>query len=448
MTLKTLTARLESILFDPRLWAGLLFMAGLYWLDLPYYDDHAPRQAGTATIARNFYAFGINPFYPLSDICGAASPDYFATEFPLLQVLTTLLYYVFGEHYWVGRFVNWSVSCLGLVFFARLTDRVTDKKAGLFAMFMLIGSITLAFMRKMMPDTFSLFLVIIGTYYFFRYLDQHQRRDLLLGTFLATLGVLSKIPSVMVLTLLVVPLLNPDIPLRRKRNVGIGITVAGLLTAGWYFAWMPHLQEITHCPPLIFPVSLAEGFRIFFFELPEKAWQRFHHVAFYGPWPLILAFVGVGFSIWKQAWSFLLGALAYLIIFFLYAFKTGHVFPTHTYYIIPLIPLMSIFVGQLFTWSGRWKWLALVLTFVMIFEPVRKTGKDIYLYPAPVDQLGQTLDGLGVAKDDLIMINDGSINPTLMFYARRRGWTVTNDILTKYEWMNGYRAQGLKFLVV
>ncbi|MFK8163153.1 MAG: hypothetical protein AB8H12_11875, partial [Lewinella sp.] len=47
-----------------------------------------------------------------------------------------------------------------------------------------------------------------------------------------------------------------------------------------------------------------------------------------------------------------------------------------------------------------------------------------------------------------IMINDGSINPTLMFYARRRGWTVTNDILTKYEWMNGYRAQGLKFLVV
>lgn len=445
----TVTNRLETIFLDPRFWVTLLFLSGLYWLDIPYYDDHSARQTGTATIARNFFKFGINPMYPMSDICGEHSPDYFATEFPFLQTLTTPLYYLFGEQYWIGRFVNWSVSCLGLVFFAKLVDRIFGKPVGVYAMLGLIGSVTLMFMRKMMPDTFSLFLAIIGTYFLYRYLDEGKRRDLLIGGVVVTLGVLSKIPSLMVLTLLSTPFLLKTIPLRRKAWTFAAMSLAGLVTAFWYFYWMGHIQEINRCPPLIFPVSLLDGFNTFFFEIPRYSYTRFTKVAFFGPWPFVIFLVGLIYSIWKRQWSLLLGAVAYTVLLLLFAFKTGHVFPTHNYYVIPYIPLMVLFAAQLF--HQRWlSWrIALVLILLGIYEPIIKISTDIYLNYEPLEaELYKLLDEAGSGPNAHIMINGRQIDPTLMYYSRRKGWAITNSTLEKYHWMPDYRKAGLKHLVV
>jgi|GEM_PF-813460 len=445
----TLSAPLGNFLPDPRFWAGLLFLAGLYWLDLPYYDDHSARQAGTATIARNFYKFGLNPLYPMSDICGEHSPDYFATEFPFLQTLSVPLYHLFGEQYWIGRLVNWTVSCLGLVCFARIVDRIFDKPVGLYAMLGVVGSVTLMFMRKMMPDTFSLFLAVIGTYYLYRYLEEGRGRQLILGGVIVTLGVLSKIPSLMVLTLLSTPFLFKTIPLRRKIRVFSVLLVAGCCTACWYFYWMGYLQDINRCPPLIFPVSLSEGFQTFFFEHWRNAYTRFTKIAFFGPWPLVLFLIGVVYSAWKRQWPLLLGAAVYTVLLLLFAFKTGHVFPTHNYYVIPYIPLMALFAAQLF--HQRWLpwWGALLIILAGIYEPVRKNGKDIYLRYDPLEvELYRLLDEAGSDPDAHIMINGRQIDPTLMYYSKRKGWAITNETLEKYHWMPDYRAAGLKHLVV
>jgi len=443
------STRLEKILLDPRFWAGLLFLSGLYWIDLPYYDHHSARQTGTATIARNFFKFGINPMYPMSDICGAHSPDYFATEFPFLQTLTAPFYYLFGEQYWIGRLINWSVSCVGLVCFARITDRILGQPAGLYAMLAVIGSVTLMFMRKMMPDTFSLFLVMIGTYLLYCYLEEGRKRQLLLGGVIVTLGVLSKIPSLMLLTLLSTPFLLKTIPLRRKAWVFGTMTVAGAITAFWYFYWMGHIQEINHCPPLIFPVSLAEGFHTFFYELWWNSYSRFTLVAFYGVWPFIFFLLGVLYSIWRGQWRLLLGALVYTVLLFLFAFKTGHVFSTHNYYVIPYVPLMALFAAQLF--HKRWlSWkIALLLIIAGIYIPVLRSFQEIYLNYDPLEvELYQLLDEAGSDPDDHIMINGRQIDPTLMYYSRRKGWAVTNSTLEKYHWMPDYRKLGLKHLVV
>jgi hypothetical protein len=45
MISNTFTSRLEKLLFDPRLWAGLLFLADLYWLDLPLHLRPRPHHA-------------------------------------------------------------------------------------------------------------------------------------------------------------------------------------------------------------------------------------------------------------------------------------------------------------------------------------------------------------------------------------------------------------------
>jgi len=49
---------------------------------------------------------------------------------------------------------------------------------------------------------------------------------------------------------------------------------------------------------------------------------------------------------------------------------------------------------------------------------------------------------------DKIMVNDGSFSPTVMYWAKRKGWSVNQDVPSKTEWMDGYRKQGLKYIVM
>lgn len=454
---QSLLTAMERVIFDPRLWAGLLFVAGLFYLDLPYLGDHAPRQTGTATIAQNFYELGLNPFYPTSNICGEVAPDYFATEFPFLQTLSVFFYYIFGEQYWIGRLINWTVSCLGLVYFALLVSKLmagatadeTARRTGLFAMLLVIGSITTTFMRKMMPDTFSLFLAIIGTYYLYAYLLDGRRRKLLIGGVLVALGVLSKIPALVVVTLLAVPFVDKAIDLRRKVWVTGVLGIAGLLTAGWYFAWMPHLQQISTCPALIYPVSLREGFEIFAFEMHEKSIRRFRDIAFCGSYPFWLFLVSLVITMIRREGKLLFGTLAYTALFMLFVFKTGKVFPTHNYYVIPFIPLMAFYCGKLLEEQLMSKWLGLGVALALTVMPLRYAYDDVYLKKDPPElRLENLLDRTGSDPNDKIMINSGWMNPEAMFYARRRGFFADSSTLDHYNWMPDYRDMGVRRVVV
>lgn len=447
----------ERVLFDPRLWAGLLFVAGLFYLDLPYLGDHAPRQTGTATIARNFYELSFNPFYPTSNICGEIVPDYFATEFPLMQTISVFFYYVFGEQYWIGRLINWTVSCVGLVYFALLAGLLSEgrqtvrqaERIGLFAMLLLIGSITTTFMRKMMPDTFSLFLAVAGTYYLYVYLRDGQRNKLLVGGLLVGLGVLSKIPALVVVTLLAVPFVDGAIGIRRKGWVTAVLGIAGLLTAGWYFVWMPHLQGITTCPPLIYPVSLREGFDVFMFEMHEKSIRRFRDIAFCGSYPFWLFLTSLVITLFRREWKLLAGTLAYIVLFLLFVFKTGKVFPTHNYYVIPFIPLMAFYCGKFLEEQLTSKWIGLGVALALTVMPLRYAYDDLQLgKKAPELRLEKILDQTGSDRDDKVMINGGWMDPAPMFFAHRRGFFAEGATLDQHNWMPDYRRMGVRRVVV
>lgn len=442
---------LHDYFFDARCWAALIFLAGLVSLDLPLHDDHSWRQGWGMMIARNFYRYGWNPLYPLSDICGEASPDYFATEFPLQQALAALVYRITGEQYWVGRLIVWATSCLGLWYFARLVGRlVGSERAGLYAMLVLTGSIAMTFARKLMPDSFSLFLTIIGTYYLLVYLEErHRLRDLLLGGGLVALGVLCKIPSVVIVTLLAVPYLRGRVPLRAKAVATAALGLAGALVAGWYFAWMPHLQEITACNPLIFPVSLSEGYTIVVEEMGDNTLFRFKWNAFYGGAPFLAAVLGWAYALGRGDWRLILASLAYSGLFFLFMLKTGHVFPTHSYYVIPYIPLMSLFAGLLLD-QGRWLarrtslWAAIALATTGVAVTLADTALQGKLEEV---RLGPVLDSLGAPPDALVMFNGRWGEPTTMYYTGRRGWVRDNNHLRRYDWMPDYRSRGLGYII-
>lgn len=46
------------------------------------------------------------------------------------------------------------------------------------------------------------------------------------------------------------------------------------------------------------------------------------------------------------------------------------------------------------------------------------------------------------------MVNNGMFNPTLMFYTRRKGWTVNQDVVSKVDWMPDFKRDGLKYIVI
>lgn len=441
--------KVRDLLYDPRCWAVGVFLIGLVTLDLPLHDDHSWRQGWGMMIARNFYTVDFNIFYPLSDICGERSPDYFATELPLMQALMAAGYHVFGEQWWIGRLINWSVSCLGLWYFSRLVGELVSPRAGLYAMIALIGSIVLTFSRKVMPDTFSLFLVVIGTYYLYRYLWRGRRWQLVLGGVLVALGVLCKIPSVVVVTLLAVPYLRGELPIERKVLTAAALGLAAALMVGWYFYWMPHLQEMTTCFPLIYPVSLREGFDIVVNELSTQALMRVQWNAFYSEAPYYLSVLGFFLTVLRLQWRLVLAGLIYSLIFLLFVFKTGAIFPSHSYYVIPYVPLMALFIGALLdrsTWLPRR--VSLVASIALCVVPLSVTLMDVRLVNDLKEvRLAPVLDSLGVAQDAKVMINGRWGEPTTMYYSGRRGWVLDNNHLTNYQWMPDYRSKGLQYII-
>ncbi len=448
--MKLLTSRFSwEIFLDIRLYVACLFVAGLFTLDAPFHGDHWHRQAIVAEIARNFYELGINPFYPQSNICGALSPNYFASEFPLLQTLQALGYYLFGEEFWWGRLVNWAVSCLGLVFFAKLTDAIAGPRAGLYASLALIGSIFITYGRKYMPDTFSLSLVIIGTYYLWRYLETGNWRRLAGGGLLVALGILSKIPSVTVVTFLGVAYLDGMIPFRRKVMVSGVLALCAALMGSWYFYWMPHLQSITNCEPLIYPVSFSEGWDQIVHQYPYKTFDRLRVNAWRSWLPFYGFLLGVVVAVLRGKWRIVAAGAAYALLSFLFILKTGHVFPTHVYYVIPILPLMAFFIG--FLMNSRWIPPAgsLVVMLLLTIPAIQFTIDDLRLYPdLPEIELEKKLDELGVGREDLIMVMGKTLRPTLMYYTHRRGWSVNPDIVDHPKWFPDYRRDGLTTLIL
>ena len=161
-------------------------------------------------IARNFYELGMNLFYAQTDICGTSSPDYFEKEFELIQAITAMYYHAFCEPFSLGRLANCTVSCLGFWYFDRLGGRILSEGAGLYAMLPLKCSIVLTYSRKILPDTFSLFLTTMETYYLFCYLsDLVGWGKRCFGTLGGAGGLLAKVPSVVVATLPVIPRVDP-----------------------------------------------------------------------------------------------------------------------------------------------------------------------------------------------------------------------------------------------
>ena len=147
----------------------LFFVIRLFGItNAPLEIGHNWRQSLTNMIARNFYENGANLLYPAIDMAGEKT-GIIGSEFPLFNYLIYLVSELFGYDHWYGRLINLIVSSLGIYYFYRLLKESINEKVAFNASLILLTSIWFAFSRKIMPDTFSVSLVIIGLYYAYQF---------------------------------------------------------------------------------------------------------------------------------------------------------------------------------------------------------------------------------------------------------------------------------------
>lgn len=425
----------------------VFFFIGLYDIQQPPLDKHDWRQTLTLSIAENFLEHP-NPLYPRTDI-GGDTEGIMAAEFPAFNYLLAMLFKVFGVHYWLGRLLNWLVSCLGLWFFYQLITKVLNPRAGYYALLAMMSSIVFEYARKSMPDTFALSLSIIGVSLLWRFMERGVTRDLIAGLALATVGMLSKIPFVMVLTFLILPILNADVAGLYKKRLVVGLIPSGLVVLFWYGFWMPYLLE-HYKNQLIWPVSLMEGWKIIVEEYGKDSWWMLTDAPFHFIIPFLFAVMGLGQALAGKSQSMKYFIGTYAVLFFAFVLKTGTVFPTHDYYVIPLLPLLALLVGHFLDqmpWKPAFPHALAILTLVAGFLANRnKSGirKDNRAYlmelPGIMDQY--------TAKDAKIMVNNGPFNPTMMFWTHRKGWTVNQDVPFKSDWMPDFKKDGLQYILM
>jgi 4-amino-4-deoxy-L-arabinose transferase-like glycosyltransferase len=307
-----------------------------------------------------------------------------------------------------------------------------------------LTSLWFAFSRKTMPDTFAVSLVIIGIYCVQRFVDERNMWKLLLGGILLTLGGLCKIPAVFLFALFIPFALNKAIFYKLKIQVGITLVIASSIIAWWYFYWVPYLVE-TYRFQLFFPKGILEGIN----EI-QPYWSDFWMQLYFGAlrsyivWIALLS--GIAWLFYKQNKRAAIGFGILTLVFLLFAIKTGTVFPTHNYYVLPFSPVLAALAGiGLQRFQPK---LSLVLLLIIAIEGIGNQFTDFRIKSEVRYRLdlAQQVNQF-VPKGEKIIIATGS-NPEWMYWYHRKGWSIEPNQFSDSTYMQQIALHKGKYIVI
>jgi 4-amino-4-deoxy-L-arabinose transferase-like glycosyltransferase len=436
--------KLRELFTDIRFWIVLFFIIRLAGItNAPLEVAHNWRQSLTNMIARNFVEYGANILYPSIDMAGNKS-GIIGSEFPFFNYLIYLFSDIFGYSHWLGRLINLCVSSLGLYFFFKLVKGIIDKRTAFNATLVLTVSIWFAFSRKIMPDTFSVSLVIIGLYYAYSYLKSGFKSSLIIFFVFNTLGILCKIPALSLFSVLIILIFLKEIDIRRKVALYSVGTLSFLIVCLWYFYWVPYLLDTYHYQ-LYFPKGIIEGLHEITPLIPELL-EKFYFSSLHSYIALICSLVGLALLFKNKQHKVLFGIGIITAVFCVFIIKTGAVFPMHSYYIIPFTPIMAIMAGYGIAQIPL-KFQGILLGLIVI-EGVANQQHDFFIketqrYKLELEQITQRV----IPAEDLIVINGGQ-SPQHIYFSHRKGWTVHNTDIMNPQYMDELTSMGANYLIV
>lgn len=427
---------------DIRFWVALAFALRLIGIGNPPLEtSHHWRQTSVLMVARNYAEHGVDLLHPRMDTAGTLT-GITGMEFPLLNMLIAWGMLLFGDVYWPGRLIVLIAGSVGVLRFHKLVGRYLGVRQALYAALLLLFSLWFMYARKVMPDVFALSLVLVGL----ERLDaargiRNPWAALVLGSLLIGAGLLSKITAGCLLA--VWPVLAW--PHRNSRIVQLAtglIAVATVPALWWYFQWVPHLVE-------------AYGFWHFFMGGPMvegavqlmRNWPRtldnfyFDALRFSG---FALFLLGLYFAAKRRQRGMLIAFALLSGAFLVVMLKAGDTFWVHAYYVLPFIPTMALIGGYGLAQLQHARW-AQFLLLIVAAEGLAAQANDFRLSP-PLVPLLQLEEDLG-QDNGRIAMNTGQVS-TAMYFAHRRGWTMTNATLADPTTLKTLQQEGCTRIVV
>lgn len=439
----------KELFTDIRFWIILFFVIRLYGITNPPLEiAHNWRQVTVNMVTRNFLEKDASIIYPRIDMAGEKT-GITGMEFPVLNYLSFISAKVFGFQHWYGRLINLIVSSFGLWFFYKLLRKYFSYQLAFNATIILAVSIWFQFSRKIMPDTFSVSLLISSIYYGTQYLEQKSRKYnwlyLIISVLLMTIGVLAKLPVGYLLIVYLALFMNKSISLRHKIIFAFASILGLFPVFYWYFIWVPFLVERYGFWHFFMGKGLKEGFLEVINNMGE-AISKFYDTALKFIGFAVFVF-GLVVSIVKNDRQIYLLFLLVFLGFTIVMFKGGYTFANHSYYIVPFVPIMAFVAGYGLTQIKK-PIIVVVLLSLISIEGIANQQHDFRLkeHDMKLLNLEKDLDQL-MSRKDLIVMNSGNF-PTPLYFAHRKGWSTTNDQLLNPSFVETIKGKGLKYIVI
>jgi len=407
----------------------------------PLETSHNWRQTFTAMMARNFYDGDMNILRPEIDYSGE-KPGVVGAEFPLFSYGIAVISKITAYSHWTGRLLNLIITTFGMYCFYLVLLFFFNKRMAFFASFILIISIWFMFARKIMPDTFSVSLTIIAFYYGIMYLTKGRNLLLLLFFIFGTLGVLSKMPAVIIMSVFIPVVFSSSFVKSRRITLMIVGLLMLVLMSLWYFMYVPHLVRV-YGNQLFFTRSFSEGFHDIM-QMKAETLKRFYFDAFQGYIGFAVFLAGLIFAFYRKQKKIIGMWLVTGLFLIVYIMKTGFVFATHSYYIIPFVPVMALLAGYLLS-EIRKPWIAYMLLGFMTIESVANQQHDFFIKPADKVKLNyEAIADRYISQDALVLTNGGQ-STTQLYFINRKGWTVSNSQISD-QLVDSLVHKGLDYL--
>lgn len=441
----TVSFKIKNVLGDFRFWIFIFFLIRLVGITNPPLEvGHNWRQVTGLMVARNFLEVDNNIFYPRIDETGSGT-GIIGMEFPLLNYLVYLVSLVFGYEHWYGRLINLIVSSIGVLFFYKSIKDFFGKSVAFNSGILLLSSIWFAFSRKMMPDTFSISLAMVGVYYVLNlFYHEYSPKKLLLFFLFFTLGGLAKIPAAMFGVLIIIPFFDKKNLLFHKLQVAFLMVVSIIIIYGWYFKWNIFLAA-EYGSWYNSGKTLSEGFLDIRNNL-KQAFSNFYFHAFRGYLAFPIFLLSIFYMFYKRNKSLIAIFLLFSLIYVVYIIKSGFFFYHHQYYIIPFVPIMAFYIGYLLDKMQSRKAIYIILA-LLSTEAIANQQHDFFIKPEVLYKLdiSKNVDN-HINKNELVgVVSDG--NPQLLYLSGRKGWLITENDISNNEYLNKLKQEGCAFII-
>jgi len=420
-----------------RFWFWLILLAAvavrLYGITNPLLDNHAWRQADTASMAANFLQSGFYPPWPQLDYDGPP-PNFAELEFPLLPLLTAAAWKLFGQSDVIAR--GWAVlfSSGTLVMIYLLGRELYDRKSGLLAMaFFGLNPMAIYYGRSVLPDGPMLFFMTAAVYFMVRWLRNQFSWEFILASLCFALAVLSKLPALIA----AVPLL------------ALGYQKHGPNVVKTRNFWL--FMLIGFVPPLIYYLS-AHYFSstqyvsgILQLQGTLRPDMEYLRKRLEGMVTAPLLIIALSAPFLRRARGGNLFLWSWLAILAVYTLSVGAKIQLE-YYLLPLLPPLCVLAGGAlgYFWGETPGIISILLIFGLCLHTAGKSLEHYYDFNAGlITQAG--LVEKATKPGDLIIISDE--RPMLFYYSHRKGWRLLPGRQTPQS-VEKMHQEGAKLFVI